>query len=414
MPDRPLHVCFFNRSFHTDGGATGQLLGELAEDLVRDYGCRVSVVAGPAPASSAGEPPGVTVLRAWGTRFSKRSFAGRFANYLSYFFAACVAGLRVERPDVVVALTDPPVIGLAALLAARRHRTRFVFLCQDIFPEAARLLEDFRSEAVNRMLAAVNRLLVRRAEAIVALGQSMRERLVRDKGADLRKVTIIHNWADCAAITPGDKRNPFAAAHGLADKFVVMHSGNIGLSQGLEILVDAARRWQQFPDLRVVVVGDGVKKSQLEEQARRGGLANVLFLPPVAKEMLADSFASADVFVISLRRGLAGVIEPSKLYGILAAGRPYVAAVEDATEVAAITRQFNCGLLAEPESASDLAAKVLVLYQDRAAARQLGANGRAASFQFDRPRQVRAYYELLRSVCQDEGQGHSVGGGVPV
>jgi colanic acid biosynthesis glycosyl transferase WcaI len=408
----PLRVCFFNRSYWPDHGATGQLLTELAEDLTCEYGCKVSVVVGP-PLSSGKAAEGPTrswmpvrrewrnrvqIFRAASTVFKPQRFAGRAANYLSYFFSACLAGLRVPRPDVVVSLTDPPIIGLAALLTARRTGARFVFLCQDVFPEVAWLLDDFHSPQLNRLLDRINRLLVRQADQVVALGETMRERLITGKGADPQKVKVIHNWADCSAIVPGSKCNPFAIAHGLAEAFVIMHSGNMGLSQGLETLVDVADRLCSYPDLVLAIVGDGAKRQALEARARSLGLTNVRFFPYQPKESLRDSFASADMFVVSLKQGLAGYIVPSKLYGILAAGRPYVAAVEEACEVATITRQYDCGLLAEPGDAKGLADRILSLYHDRALAQRLGANARHAALEFDRPLQVRAYYNLFREL----------------
>ena len=406
-----MHVAFFNRSFYPDTSATGQLLTELCEGLVTSHGCRVSVVAGvpllPASglAARAGwgavqreRYRGIDILRAPGTRLSKRRFVGRFTNYVSYFLSACYAGLRLERPDVVVAQTDPPILGLAAYLAARRFRVPFVMAYKDIFPEVARLLEDFQSETVYRVLQAVNRFLARKADRVVALGETMRRALIEGKGADPAKSIVIADWADCSEIVPGPKQNDFSRAHGLADKFVVMHSGNLGLSQGLETLVDAAEGLRDIGDLEVVFVGEGVKKQVLQDDVRARGLKNVRFLPFQPKERLGVSFASADVFVISLKAGMAGYIVPSKLYGILAAGRPYVAAVEDVSEVCAITRRYDCGLLAEPGKPRDLADKILTLYHDRPLAERLGANARRAALEFDRPLQVKAYYELFREL----------------
>lgn len=407
-----MHIAFFNRSFYPDTAATGQLLTELCEGLVQEHGCRVSVVAGVPllPAAGNGDGPatramiarerhrGIEILRARGTRFSKRRFVGRFSNYVSYFLSACYAGLRLHRPDVVVALTDPPIIGLAAYLAARRFGVPFVMNYRDIFPEVARLLEDFQSEAVNRVLQRVNCFLARKADRVVALGETMRQRLIEGKGADAAKSLVIPDWADCSEITPGPRQNPFSVAQELTQSFVVMHSGNIGLSQGLETLVEAATYLSAFPEIQVVFIGEGVKKPALQQQVRALGLRNVRFLPYQPKERLVESFAAADVFVVSLKRGLAGYIVPSKLYGILAAGRPYVAAVEDACEVAAITRQYDCGLLAEPGDPKDLADKILTLYHDRPLAQRFGANARQAALAFDRPQQVRAYYELFRDL----------------
>ncbi len=407
-----LHIAFFNRSFYPDTAATGQLLTELCEGLVREHGCRVSVVSGlplhPAVAESTGSwrgfvvrresYHGIDILRARGTHFSKRRFLGRFSNYVTYFLSACYAGLRLDRPDVVVALTDPPIIGLAAYLASRRFGVPLVMSYRDIFPEVARLLEDFQSETVNRILQAVNCFLVQRAERVVALGETMRERLILGKGADPERVVVIPDWTDCSEIRPGPKRNPFSLAHGLADKFVVMHSGNIGLSQGLEVLVQAAMLLKEFSDIKIVFIGEGVKRQVLEGQVKALRLQNVIFLPYQPKDSLTDSFASADIFIISLKRGLAGYIVPSKLYGILAAGRPYIAAVEEACEITTITRKYNCGLLAESDNAQDLADKILALYRDPSRTKLLGENARKAAFRFDRPLGVKAYFDLFCEV----------------
>ncbi|MGH9383998.1 MAG: glycosyltransferase family 4 protein, partial [Vicinamibacterales bacterium] len=358
-----MHVLFLNRSYYPDTAATGQLLTDLCEGLVRDHDCRVSVIAGvpllPAHAQDITirglvgreRHNGVDVFRARGSRFDKRRFVGRATNYVSYFLTACYAGMKVDRPDVVVALTDPPIIGLAGWLAARRARAPLVMAYQDLFPEVTVLLKDFHSDTINSTLQAVNRFLCRKADRIVALGDTMRRRLIENKGAPSERTLIIPSWADTRAIVPGPKRNAFAEAHGLADKFVVMHSGNLGLSQSLETVVEAAVLLKDVPDLQVVFVGEGVSKQHLHERVLALQLSNVTFLPFQPKERLSESFASADVFIVSLQQGLAGYIVPSKLYGILAAGRPYVAAVEPSCEVASITHAHQCGLVVAPSNA---------------------------------------------------------------
>ena len=414
-----MHIAFFNRSYYPDTTATSQLLTDLCEDLVRDHGCRVSVVAGVPLLPAAAAAPmrgvlrreshqGVRILRARGTRFSKKRFAGRAANYVTYFMSACYAGLRLERPDIVVALTDPPIIGLAAWLAGKRFGAPLVMAFKDLFPEVTVLIDDFHSETVNAALQRVNEFLVRRAACNVAIGETMRRRLIEGKGAPPERTSIIADWADTSAIVPGPKRNPFAEAHGLAGKFVVMHSGNIGLSQNLETLVETAALLRDVPDIQVVFVGEGVKKAELQARARELGLTNVTFLPFTPRERLTESFATADVFVISLQRGLAGYIVPSKLYGILAAGRPFVAAVEDECEVAAIARARHCGRLAEPGNARDLADQILAFHANRPLAEQAGANAREASLAFDRRVQVRRYLDLFgRILAQQAVQGEA-------
>ncbi|MCC7007755.1 MAG: glycosyltransferase family 4 protein [Acidobacteria bacterium] len=406
-----MHVVFFNRSFYPDTAATGQILTDLCEDLVALHGCRVTVVTGVPllPARDAGRAPareryrGIDIRRVRGTAWSKRRFIGRATNYVTYFLSACWAGLWLDRPDVVVALTDPPIIGLAGWFAAARARAPFVMSYQDLFPEVTILLKDFQSPAVNAMLQTVNRFLCQRATRIVALGETMRARLIENKGAPPERTVIIPSGADTKAIVPGPKQNAFAARHDLTGSFVVMHSGNLGLSQSLETLVDAAACLCDVPDIRIVFQGDGVMKPELEARARALGLTNVLFLPFQPKETLGESFAAADLFVVSLQAGLAGYIVPSKLYGILAAGRPYVAAVDEACEVAAITRRHGCGVMARPGDARDLAAKILDLYRDRERLERAGASARAASLEFDRTAQVAKYMSLFTSLARPDG-----------
>jgi glycosyltransferase involved in cell wall biosynthesis len=416
-----MHIALFNRSFYPETAATGQLLTELCEGLVRDYGCRITVVAGvPLSHSAAAELngsngrrrvslvssesyAGIEILRSSGTRFSKRRFVGRATNYVSYFLSACYAGLKLDRPDVIVAATDPPIIGLAAYMAARRFRVPLVMAYQDIFPEVAVLLEDFHSKTVNRALQMVNCFLATRSARNVALGETMRRRLVDGKGADPGRTLVIPSWADCSEIVPSPRKNAFSEAHGLDDKFVVMHSGNIGLSQGLERIIDVAERLSAFPDIRFVFVGDGVKRAALEAKAKERNLTNVMFLPFQPREKLTESFAAADIFLVSLKRGLAGYITPSKLYGILAAGRTYVAAVEDESEVALITRKYQCGLVANPDSVSHIADCILTLYHDRPVLKRYGEKARDAAYEFDRRAQIHAYFTLFRELVHVQG-----------
>jgi len=404
-----MKICFFNRSYWPDQAATGQLLTELAEDLASRHGWDVTVVAGRALHGDADDRGrlapvvretrrGVTILRANGTRFRPRRFAGRAANYLTYFSSAVLAGLQAGRPDVVVSLTDPPIIGLAARWTARRSGARFVYLCEDIFPEVAALVDDFRSEGVNRALDRVNRFLLREADAVVSLGDRMRRRLVEEKGADPARVHVIHNWADCDAIVPGPKDNAFTRAHGLGDRFVLMHSGNIGLSQNLDVLIDAAARLAARDRIVIAIVGDGARRDALEREAARRGLANVRFFPYQPKALLHESFAAADAFLVSLKPGLEGYIVPSKVYGVLAAGRPFVAAVDPSSEVATIAREHGCGIFAAPGDPDALAGAVVSLADDPQATRAMGQRARAAALRFDRRVAVLAYHDVFAGV----------------
>jgi len=398
----PVRVCYFNRSYWPDTGATGQLLTELAEDLASTHRMQVTVVAGYPPTAAGAVAAselrnGVRIIRARGTRLSQRSFAGRATNYVTYFLSALWIALRLPQQDVTVALTDPPIIGLAALAA--RPRGGMVFYCQDIFPQVAGLLEDFKSDFINNALERLNRFLVRRASRIVSLGDTMSSRLIDGKGADPAKITVIQNWADTSAIVPSVKDNEFSRAHGLDQRFVVLHAGNIGLSQNLDVVLDAAEIVQPRTDIVIVFIGDGNRRPVLESAAQTRGLDNIRFIPFQPRASLRWTYATSDVCLVSLKPGLAGYIVPSKLYPILAAGRPYIAAVEPLTEVAALTEQHRCGVMVTPGDATALAATIIALADNRSEREAMGHRARAASELFARDRQVAAHALVLEQLA---------------
>jgi glycosyltransferase involved in cell wall biosynthesis len=189
-----------------------------------------------------------------------------------------------------------------------------------------------------------------------------------------------------------------------------MHSGNLGLSQNLECLVLAAEQLTDLPDVAIVFVGDGVKRPALEALVRERGLPNVRFLPHQPRERLLQSFGSADVFLMSLRQGLSGFIVPSKLYGILAAGRPFIAAMERDSEAVLLAEREGCGLAAAPGDPHAVASRIRELYFDRARARRMGERAREVALRFDRAIGVRAYHELFRRVAGEAEPSPCVAG----
>jgi glycosyltransferase involved in cell wall biosynthesis len=178
-----------------------------------------------------------------------------------------------------------------------------------------------------------------------------------------------------------------------------MHSGNVGLSQNLDVLVAAAERLRYRERLTIAIVGGGTRLKALEADVARRGLANVRFLPYTVKERLHDSFAAADAFLVALKPGIEGYIVPSKLYGILAAGRPFIAALDPSAEPAASVREYGCGLLAAPGDPDRLAEAIAALHDDPAATRLMGQRARAAALQFDRKTAVAKYFELFQRIA---------------
>lgn len=401
-----MRILILNQYFHPDRASTSQILTELCEDLAEHH--RVTVVAGRPSydpivrGSSHGlvseEHHGrVRVLRTWSTSFARRSMAGRLSNYGTYLASCLTGAVRVERPDVILTMTDPPVVAAAAMAVSQARRVPFVYVTQDVFPEAGVILGRIRNRALVRSLGALNRALRARAAAVVAIGRDM-EHLLSTQGVPPAKIRVIPNWADGSLIRPLEGPSRLRLEQGWQDRFVVMHSGNVGLSQDLDVLLAAADRLQGHEDVAFAIVGNGAAKAGLQREAARRRLGNVRFLPYQAKEDLSDSLGAADVHVVGLRRGLAGCIVPSKVYGVMAAGKPFIGAVEESSEVAMLIREHECGQRVEPGDPESLARAILEM---REAPRDaMGKWGRLAlEHLYERRIATGAYKELLEKVA---------------
>jgi putative colanic acid biosynthesis glycosyltransferase WcaI len=402
-----VRILLLNQYFHPDRSATAQLLTELAHDLSREHD--VFVVTGRpsyAPEDGGARSRGlvsrerlgrVRVARVWSTAFDRADMPGRLANYGTYLASSVAGALAVRRPDVVVAFTDPPPIAAIGSLAARIRGVPFVVVVKDLFPEIAVEVGALRNPLAVRTLRAISNALLRNAARVVSIGRDMDRRLA-ERGVPADRIETIHDWADGSLVAPLDRPSPLRAAWGLEDRFVVMHSGNVGLTQDLDIVLDAADELRSVSDVIFAIVGDGASRDRLEAEVRRRRLGNVRFLPYQSKADLGASLAVADVHLVGLRHGLTGYVTPSKVYGIMAAGRPFIAQVDADAEPAMIVEEARCGIRIEPGDANALAKAVLEM-RDRDLA-ELGANARRAfEERFERRIATRRYADLLTAVA---------------
>lgn len=406
-PSRPLRLLFLNRSYYPDVEATGQLLTELCESLVRGYD--VTVIAGQpnfVDRRKTGYHPlrteqhnGVRVVRVGNARFSKKSFPGRAAGLLSYFGLALVAGLTLRRrPDAVVVETDPPFLGLLGALLSWWHGCPLVYYLQDLYPEVGLAMGRLRPGMVTTLLKQATQIGLRRASRVVVLGEDMRRRVLR-RGIDPGKIEIIPNWVDVGKIHEKNGDNSLRRAWDVEGRFVVMYSGNVGLSQSLDVVLESAAQLRDQP-VEFVFVGEGAAKPQLMAEAQARGLTNVRFFPYQPREQLSESLSAADLHLIPLKRGLAGCLVPSKLYGILAAGVPYVAPVDEDCEVALVTRRHGTGMVVEPDSATALTGAIRWCLDHRQELREMGKRGRwLAESEYDFRHAAAKFEQLIGSVC---------------
>jgi colanic acid biosynthesis glycosyl transferase WcaI len=404
-----MRILVVNQYFHPDLASTAQLLTELCEDLARHHD--VTVVCGRPSYDpierrearglvSEDRHGDVRVLRTWSTSFPRRNMAGRLVNYGTYFASSIAGALHAGRPDVVIAMTDPPVIAATAALTSRLRRVPFVYIVQDLFPQVGVAMGRLRNPAVVRGLDAVNRSLRRRAAVVVAIGRDMEGRL-RALGVPPERLRTIPNWSDGSVVRPLDRPSRLREELGLQDRFVVMHSGNVGFSQDIETLLDAAARLRDAPDVHVLVAGSGAAKSTLTAKARSLGLRNVSFLDYRPKEELADALGAADLHVVGLRRGLEGLIVPSKLYGIMAAGKPFVGAVAPGSEVALVLQETDCGVRVDPGDPRALAEAIATMRRATERLADMGRNARQRfERDFDRVVATDAYLRLVEGVVR--------------
>lgn len=366
------HLLILNQ-YYGPSESTGRLLQELAEDLASDTD--VTVVAA-RPTSDAVTPPpiaGVTTRWVPATSFEKGSIALRLLNYLTFLVGSLPQLLRGRRPDAILCMTNPPFIGLAGAFAARVRRSKLVITVQDMHPDVGIVSGRLTNPPAVWALRMVQRYFFRRADRLVAISEGMKQCLV-ERGAPPGKVEIVHNWVDVDEITPHPRDNAWGRDHGFAEGFVLMHAGNVGLLQALETLVDAAPLAPS--DAEVVIVGGGAGREPLERQAERIG-APIQFVPRQPREELNLVLASSDAHLVSLMPGLAGLMEPSKVYGVLAAGRAVLAAMEPGTEAARIVEEAGCGVVVAPGNPKALAdgiAELAAMSRDELAA--MGAAGR--------------------------------------
>lgn len=384
--------------------ATGQLLRQLCEDLCEQFEITVVAARPPEREKACPGPPGIEFLWARSTRFRKCALGLRLLNYVTFLSAVVLSLARARRPAVVLCMTDPPVIGLIGAAYARLTGARLLLVCQDIHPEVGLISGRLTNPALVRMLRVVQRALLRSADHLVAIGQAMRDRLI-ERGADLQRTTVIPNWVDLEVVGPEPRGNHWARKHGLHEDFVVMHSGNVGQLHALETLLDVA---SELRDVRFAIVGEGSAKRVLVERASRDGLANVQFLPHQPAAQLRYSLASADLHVVSLAPGLAGFIEPSKLYGILAAARPVLAAVDPESEAARLLRGASCGVVVPPGDAPAWCSEIERLKNTTVEERaSLGAAGRSlVETSHSRGAATAEYAQLINRLARSAGSPH--------
>jgi colanic acid biosynthesis glycosyl transferase WcaI len=392
-----MRILLVNQYYPPDTSATANIARVVVETLAQRH--QVTVLSGRPSYDPTEYHPfyflrtetrgAVRVRRVGSTAFPRHRMKRRVSNYLSYLSLAAPVGLATPA-DLVMSMTDPPIAGLLGASIAWARRLPFVYNIRDLYPDMAVGGEIVGKGHLIDGWEQMHRWALRQASRVIVLGEDMRER-VASKGIDPKRIVVVRDGATLAESVSPDG-HPATAAIREGYQFVALHAGNLGFYGAWNTLVDAARELQD-EGTGLVFVGDGAQRGRVEELAR--GMRGVRLLPFRPAPEIPYVLAAADVHVITVRRGLEGVVVPSKIYGILAAGRPILAVTPPSSDVARIVTAAGCGLVADPDDPASVVAALRELRANPEKLREMGRKAREKAREFEREEQLRLLLEIV-------------------
>ncbi|WP_404371435.1 glycosyltransferase family 4 protein [Sphingomonas sp. MMS24-J45] len=381
----PAPILFLNRFYAPDHSATAQILTDLAVDLAAQ-GHDVTVIASRAIYGqdqgllpSAETLDGVKVRRV-PTPATRRGMAGRIAAYLFYLLFAPIAAARIaRRGTILVVKTDPPLLSVPLALVARMRGAVLIPWLQDLYPEVAVAYGmGIARGPIGHVLMRLRDMSLRRATRVVAIGNLMADRVAR-AGIPRDRIAVIPNWSNDAEIVPLVAHSPgLRAAWDIpGDAFVLAYSGNLGRAHEYDTLLGAATALRARSDIVFLFVGGGHMSQQLAAEVAARKLTNFRFVPYQPREKLSESLATGNAHWISLRPEFEGLIVPSKVFGVCAAGRAVVAVCAPDGELPRLIVPAGAGVAVAPGDSAALAQAIEALAADRPRTASMGRAARA-------------------------------------
>ncbi len=346
------------------------------------------------------EQPGVTVYRCHVSESYNRSFIGRAWAYLSYAFSSTWAGIfKAERPDVIIATSPPLTVAPTMWLLALLRNRPAVFEVRDLWPESAIDTGVLKSRPLIWLSYKLEAMAYRKAKWINVLTPAFEDALVETKGIDRERISMIPNGADLDIMTPGPKDNQVREELGLRDKFVVSYFGAHGRANRVGQLLDVAEKIQAtHPDIRIMLVGDGMEKPGIVEDAKKRRLDNVIFVDSVAKNRVKDYINASDICTaVLMKNDTFKTVYPNKVFDYMSCKRPIIVAIDGVARK--LVEGSGAGLFAEPENADAMISAILKLKDDPQLAEEMGQNGLSLAEQkYNRKAFARDYLQVLESL----------------
>jgi colanic acid biosynthesis glycosyl transferase WcaI len=337
------------------------------------------------------------ILRVGSTDYPRFEMKRRVLNYLSYVALAIPRALFL-RCDVVLAMTDPPFQGIVGAIVARLKSRPYVYNIRDMYPDMAVGGAIVEPGLLARMWERSHRWALRRSSRVIVLGEDMRTRIIA-KGVDPAGIEIVRDGAD---VVPLDAPQPSVDDEIIRTirgdfKFVLLHAGNLGFYGAWETLITAMRNLES-DGVGLVFVGEGAQRAHVEGLAKEA--KNVRFLPFFPASKIPSVLAAPDVHVITVKRGLEGVVVPSKMYGILAAGKPIVAVAPAETDAVSLGAKFGFAVSADPDSPEQVAAIIRSLVRDGAKVEGMGRAARAVASDYDRVKELQTFVKIIEEAVK--------------
>lgn len=406
-----MHILLLNEYYPPDTSATAKMAVLVAEALAKSH--QVTVVAG-RPSYDPDEfypykflrrdtRNGVVVERVGSTAYPRHQMKRRVSNYLSYLALAVPRAIAI-RPDVVLAMTDPPVAGIAGAFIARLAGRPFVYNIRDLYPDMAIGGDIVPPNGWAGRWEKMHRSALKRAARVIVLGDDMRDRILA-KGVAPERVVVVRDGTSFPASMP-EQSDPVVEEIRSGFPFVALHAGNLGFYGAWGTLLKAAEMLRN-ENAALVFVGDGANRAALETSA--AGSPNVRFLPFRPLEQVPHVMMAGDVHIVTIKRGLEGVVVPSKLYSILAAGRPILAVAPDSSDAARIVTESGCGLAADPDDPAAVAAAIRELRSNPARLSEMGRRARETAQKYARVNELQLFAGTIEKAVLESNGGRHLG-----
>ena len=415
-----------NQSFWPDVVATAQQAHDLAKYLAA-RGDKVTVLTSRSLYGKMGAAlqkfetvDGVEIHRVSRNLFDKRGLVTRALDYARFNITCAIRALFLPRHDVVICLTTQPFVALVGAILRQIRGTRFVFWTMDLYPDLPVEAGIIRRNGIaHRFLRTIDLICLRNADRIVTLGRCMRQR-VESKGVPASKISMIHPWSDpneivelpvCRLETPVDSLgvarssptvpcgpNRYRTEWDIGDRSVIQYSGNFGLGHDAETVFGAMLAMKGDDSIRWVIVGDGVVRPAVEACVSTHKIGNVLLKPYQPREHLSTLLSLGDVHLVPLVPGFDGVILPSKLYGVLSAGRPAISVGPEGSEIVRVINESRCGMVVQNDNSTGLVSVLNELHKDPAMDLALGHRGRQV---FESKHSMQHAYSAWRTLLHE-------------